>query len=269
MLRHLTKIPGFRRAWSALRLGSVPLRTAYDIWDRPAYAYGIYQAANLARGLGLPGVTAIEFGVAGGNGLLSMERIAGEVGRHFGVDVAVFGFDTGTGMPAPRDYRDLPHVWEQGFYRMEADKLRARLRTARLVLGDVAETIPDFLGTARLPPIGFIAFDLDYYSSTKSAFRIFDGGADTRLPRVYCYFDDITWPEHACHNEYVGELCAIREFNQEHAEVKITPIQNLAWMRPHPARWNDQLFVLHDFRHPLYTKLITPPGDYYRQMKLR
>ena len=28
----------------------------------------------------------------------------------------------------------------------------------------------------------------------------------TRLPRVYCYFDDIAGPEIACMNEYMGEL---------------------------------------------------------------
>lgn len=33
------------------------------------------------------------------------------------------------------------------------------------------------------------------------------------LPRVYCYFDDVVWPEFACHNEFTGELHAIHEYN--------------------------------------------------------
>ncbi len=40
-----------------------------------------------------------------------------------------------------------------------------------------------------------LAFDLDYYSSTKTALQLFEGGPESRLPRVYCYFDDIMWPE--------------------------------------------------------------------------
>jgi hypothetical protein len=60
-------------------------------------------------------------------------------------------------------------------------------------------------------PVGFVAFDLDYYSSTTVAFRVFE---KEHLPRVHCYFDDTIWPESAYHNEYIGELCAIREFNE-------------------------------------------------------
>jgi hypothetical protein len=175
VIRYLTRIPGVRRVWSHFPVGSAAIRTDYDIWDRPHYAYGITSAAKLARSLGHPAISVIEFGVAGGNGLVSMERIASEVGAEFGVTVSVFGFDTGTGMPCPTNYRDLPYVWEAGFYKMEPDRLRSRLRSAELILGDVAETIPQFLGRDELAPIGFIAFDLDYYSSNRQAFRVFDG----------------------------------------------------------------------------------------------
>jgi hypothetical protein len=70
---------------------------------------------------------------------------------------------------------------------------------------------------------------------------------------VYCYFDDILYPEFACYNPWTGELCAIREFNEERKEVKLCPLHLLRWMRPHPEPWNDQIYVLHDFRHPLYS----------------
>lgn len=269
MIRYLTRIPGVRQLWSKFPVGSVALRTAYDIWERPAYAYGIYCAADLARSLGLPSLSVIEFGVAGGNGLLMMEQTAQKIGEYFGIAISVYGFDTGAGMPAPQDYRDLPHVWRQGFYEMEPEKLRARLRGAELVLGDVADTIPALLSKDDLAPIGFVAFDLDYYTSTKKAFRIFGGEAWTRLPRVYCYFDDVTWPERACHNEYTGELCAIREYNQEHALQKIARISNLRWMRPYAASWNEEMYVFHDFQHPLYTRLITPSGERHRQLELK
>lgn len=202
-------------------LGSVGLRTEYDIWDRPHYAYGIYSAANLATTLGLSSVSVIEFGVAGGNGLRAMEEIAERVSKYFGLEIAVYGFDTGTGMPAPIDYRDLPHVWRAGFYQIEIATLRSQLRNASLILGDVFSTTREFLAIETLAPIGFVSFDLDYYSSTKHAFQIFSGAVPTRLPRVWCYFDDIIYPERACHNQYIGELCAIREFNHEHDLQKI------------------------------------------------
>jgi hypothetical protein len=253
-------------------LGSPALRTRYDIWDRPSYGYGIFSAAVLARNLGIDSLSAIEFGVAGGNGLLSMERIARQISAYFGGKPAikVLGFDTGQGMPPPRDYRDLPHVWQAGFYRMEVEKLRSRLAGAELILGDVDETIAALLEREDFPPVGFVAFDVDYYSSTKSALKLFAHPSHrTRLPRVYCYFDDIIYPENACHNEFTGELLAIREFNEEFGTRKLARINGLSWIRPVPASWNDQIYVLHDFEHPLYCESVTPKGEQHSQIPLK
>ena len=49
---------------------------------------------------------------------------------------------------------------------MDVERLRARLKRARLILGDVEEMLPAFLPGAK-HPIGLVAFNLDYYSSTK------------------------------------------------------------------------------------------------------
>jgi len=252
LLTRVIQIPGIRRLWVRFPFGSVPTRVRYDVWDRPNYAYGVNSAAELACKLGLPGITVIEFGVAGGNGLISLERIAAIVGQHFGIKISVFGFDTGEGMPASVDYRDLPYVWSRGFYRMDRAGLESKLTSAKLVIGKVEETLTSFVAPY---PIGFIAFDLDYYSSTKSAFRAFE--AD-HLPRVYCYFDDTIWPESACHNDYTGELCAIREFNMEHIDTKICQIHGLAHTQPRKAGWNEAIYVFHDFKHPLYCVNLTP-----------
>jgi hypothetical protein len=252
LLTRAIQIPGVRRLWTRFPVGSVPTRVRYDAWDRPHYAYGVYSAGDLARQLGLPGITAIEFGVAGGNGLIALEKISRAVGDHLGIEISVFGFDLGDGMPAPRDYRDLPYVWDRGFYRMDRVALEARLDCAKLVIGDVDETLRSF---APPYPVAFVAFDLDYYSSTKSALRVF--GVD-HLPRVYCYFDDTIWPEVACHNEYIGELCAIREFNSENLERKLCPIHGLGHTRPRKAAWNEGIYVFHDFRHAHYCANLTP-----------
>ena len=249
-------------------MGSLELRVKYGIWSRPNYAYGVYNAALLARRLGVPGISVIEFGVAGGRGLLALEDIAARVSRNLGVRIDVAGFDSGQGMPPPADYRDLAHVRDTGYYQMDHDKLRARLAGAELVLGNVNETVPAWLAREKMLPVGFVSFDLDYYSSTMQAFRIFEGPSAWRLPRVYCYFDDLVWPEFACHNEYIGELCAIKDFNSQHPDRKICPINMFRYMRIHDERWNEQIYVLHDFAHPLYTKNVMPTGDLYREIPL-
>jgi hypothetical protein len=55
------------------------VRLAYGKVPRPPYAYGMLQATRIAERLGLPKISAIEFGVAGGEGLVAMEKIAREV----------------------------------------------------------------------------------------------------------------------------------------------------------------------------------------------
>jgi hypothetical protein len=46
---------------------------------RPKYTWGVLHGAYLAQALGIHGISVIEFGVAGGNGLVSLERIAQKV----------------------------------------------------------------------------------------------------------------------------------------------------------------------------------------------
>ena len=146
----------------------------YGMIERAYYGHCMLHAAMLARKLGHRRISSIEFGVAGGNGLVAMERHAEAVQAETGVEVAVYGFDTGTGMPPPQDYRDMPYMWQPGYFAMDVPKLRARLKSAKLILGDVAETLREFADKEKPPPIGFIAFDLDYYSSTVAALTILE-----------------------------------------------------------------------------------------------
>src|SRR5437588_5794068 len=199
----------------ARRRGWLPVASAdedpfvYPFWEilargtsaYPQYLWGTMCAAGLASALEQDGITVIEFGVAGGNGLLELERVAAWVERRSGVRIDVVGFDTGTGLPQPRDYRDVPNLWSEGYYPMDPAALRGRLEKARLELGAVADTVPAFL--ARRPaPIGFVSFDLDLYSSTTEALRIFDAEPALLLPRVVCYFDDIIG---FSHGDFTGE----------------------------------------------------------------
>jgi hypothetical protein len=245
-----------------------PLRRAlapYDrlragLFERNHYAYIVAHAADLARRLDLRGITAVEFGVAGGTGLLLMERYAALFAEAAGVHIDVLGFDGGTGMPPPRDYRDCPHIWAPGFYLMDEGALRSALRpTTSLVLGPISETVDAAVDGLR-HPIGAIAFDLDYYSSTRKAFRVF-ARDDRLLPRAFCYFDDIigTPIEAVC--EETGELAAIRDYNSEADDRRLLPDRSLLNDATRKVgRYRNQIYLHHAFRHPLYTAFVGRPA---------
>lgn len=238
-------------------IGSFEFRLALEAFPRPWYAFGVYQAAELACRLGLRDISVIEFGVAGGRGLVEMERAAAEVEKALSIRIHVFGFDSGTGLPQESDYRDLPYVWRKGLYQMDEAAVRAQLSRAELVLGDVKTTVPHFLAGGLPGPIGFISFDLDYYSSTVSAFRIFDGADSVILPRVACYFDDInSWNQcYPC--EDVGELLAIREFNDAPGRHhRIRPLSCLAGGLPFSSAWAEQVWMYHRFDHIQYNTFL-------------
>jgi hypothetical protein len=218
---------------------------------RPQYLWPLLLAGRISSALRIPRFAALEFGVAGGNGLLALEQAAAATTDLLGVEVEIFGFDTGTGMPDPVDHRDLPWIIEKGYFPMEEEALRARLTNAQLVLGPVAETVPVWTGTEQAP-IGFVAFDLDYYSSTMQAFGVLEEPGERILPRLPCYFDDVLgygW------SDFTGERAAIADFNAAHEQRKIGKIHGLRYELPHSEfmrSWHEKLYVLHAFDHPQY-----------------
>lgn len=223
----------------------------------PQYAYGLLQAATEARNLGVPAIAALELGVAGGNGLVELERLGEQVSGLTSVKVYTVGFDLGSGMPEPVDHRDLPYIWQTGFFAMDEALLRSRLQNAELVLGDIAETGPSYLENA-VAPIGFISFDVDYYSSTAAALTAIAAGRDSSyLPRVFCYFDDTVGPHEEFHSKFTGELLAIDEFNALHEQRKIAKINGLEYkLLPHVGSWAAGFCVMHLFSHPDYNRYV-------------
>src|SRR5436190_403132 len=59
---------------------------------RPHFAWGAVQGLNLAKALGLPRISLVEFGVAGGNGLVALENIAFKLQPVFNIEIDVHGF---------------------------------------------------------------------------------------------------------------------------------------------------------------------------------
>jgi hypothetical protein len=231
-----------------------------EFMDRPAYAYTLYQAAQQALLLGYGEISALEFGVAGGNSLVSLEKHAKILTDKLGIKFQIYGFDTISGLPALTDYRDLMQNWQQGFFKMDYDKLRARLNNAKLVLGDIKETVVDFYQKYSPAPIGAIMFDVDLYHSTQYALDIFNTDNKNILPRVRCYFDDVLGNEISLTNEYTGEPLAIAEYNAQHEKRKITNVHHLL-AKTIRRKWYPKCFVHHAFDHPQYTQFIAKPNQ--------
>ncbi len=238
------------------KLGSYLSRLENGLVERPHYGYCVYQGASLAKKLGHRRVSVIEFGVAGGKGLLNLEYHAAEASRALGIEIDIYGFDTGKGLPAPVDYRDLPYHWQEGFFAMDAERLRSRLKKARLVLGDIRETARSFCAEYDPAPVAAVMHDFDYYTSTAAALGMFDAPERYFLPRVFCYFDDIIGSETELYSDYTGERLAIREFNQTHRTKKIAAPYHLLTRRIREA-WHHQIFIYHDFAHSRYNDFVS------------
>lgn len=241
---HLNAMAGLVYAF-----GSFRTKVAFDLILRHHHAYGILSAADQAKEMGKNRLTLLEFGVAGGTGILNMAQVAAQVTRATGVEFDIYGFDSGQGLPPPRSFRDHPELWQAGDFVMDVPRLQRELPSnVTLVLGEISETVPGWLasfdGTA---PIGFVSLDLDYHYSTRDAVQVFNGPAESYLPRTCVYLDDI---EHPSHNSYCGELLAINEFNDEQQLRKIEKHPFLQKSRIFQrAPWIDHIYTLHVLDH--------------------
>ena len=234
-----------------MAFGSFRQKVNFDLVLRHHAAFGLLKAADLARQHGIPEVQALEFGVAAGAGLINMARIAEKITAETGVRVKLTGFDTGKGMPKPIDYRDHPDLYGPGDYPMDFAKLQAALpANVRLVIGELAETVPAWLkANAGGAPIGYAAIDVDYYSSSVEAFKVFEGPATSYLPFVVVYLDDIHFD---VHNSWCGERLAMGEFNERNRRRKLEQHAMLRRRRVFKnAPWLEQIFYLHVLDHPV------------------
>ena len=245
-----------RRVIQRFRIGPYEQRLKVGAVDRPHYGYCVYNAATLAKRLGHNRMSVLEFGVAGGNGLVNLEYHAQEVSRLLSIDIDIYGFDTGEGLPEPLDYRDLPYHWKPGFFKMDIPKLKARLKKATLVLGDIRDTSRDFFERYSPAPIGAIAHDFDFYSSTATALRMLEASEEYYLPRVFCYFDDTVGSEVELYSDFAGERLAINEFNKTHDAIKLgLPYHLLGKRMVEP--WYHQIWICHFFEHSRYNQFVS------------
>ena len=248
-----------------LGIGSYAFRYDIGAVKRPHYAYLVCQAAKLAARLGESRVSILEFGVAGGAGLLALEYHAEQVEKIFPVKIEIYGFDTGAGLPPPEDYRDLPYHWKSNFFKMDVPELSKRLKRSTLVLGNVTDTLSTFFEKYNPAPIAAASQDLDYYSSTVTALKLFDADNMHFLPRVICYFDDTIGSELELYSDFTGQRLAIHEFNRENENIKLGFPYYLAHSG-YTGDWRHQIWIAHLLNHPDYNKFIS---DQAQQLPLQ
>jgi len=128
---------------------------------------------------------------------------------------------------------------------MQVETLRGRLtQRTTLIIGNIRDTAERFLEEQRPPPLGFVAIDVDLYSSTRHALRIFRTPARRMLWHTPMYFDDIGF---MFNHRFAGELLAIEEFNNQSRDVKIDRWYGVRYGRPFPERpYLEQMYVAHD-----------------------
>ncbi|MGI9484530.1 MAG: hypothetical protein ACR2RF_01350 [Geminicoccaceae bacterium] len=110
--------------------------------------------------------------------------------------------------------------------------------------------------------MGALVFDLDFYSSALSSFRIFDLPPERILPRVFCYFDDVIHGDPiAGVNQFTGQCLAIDDYNQARNCKKLDQDRSLLAPRKYRTQWHHQIFLHHDFSHPAYTSFVGTDDD--------
>lgn len=221
-------------AAQAKRLGR-EIREVFGQQSHPKYGLHLVYACWQARLCGYQKIMAIEMGVAGGGGIAALDHYASLCYQHLEVRVDIVGFDTGSGLPDPLDFRDHPEIWRAGDYR-------ARLADTRIIYGDVSQTLGPWLASLQdQDRIGFVSLDLDLYSSTKAALAVFEQEASSYLPAVLVHVDDAN--THLTLNPWCGAELAINEFNAQHDHRKFE--------QKHRC-WNqDNMYVLHVLDHPI------------------
>jgi hypothetical protein len=223
-----------------------------DQIGRPPYAFGLWLATLQAARIGLKKMKVFEFGVATGVGLMNLCEICALMSESTGMEYEIYGFDSNVGMPPlTSGYKDHPELWHEGQFLVDHEKIRSQLPSnAKLISGDIAQTIGGFCDVELSidSPVGFVAVDVDLYSSTLSVFELFKrGNPEFYLPVTIMYFDDIN--DLLTNNAWCGEMLAIREWNMVNEFRKMEEMR--VRQNHSPAGWHDHIYGLHVLDHPV------------------
>jgi hypothetical protein len=222
---------------------------------RPHYAYAMFSAAVLARELGYRSISAIEFGVHDGSGLIDMEYHAMDIQKYLGVYFEIYGFPGLEEIDRPIDYSDVPYLWRSGQHAADRGKLAQMLLRAKLVSGPLKEATDSFFDVYKPAPIGVVFEDFYQYRETLDTFNIFSRDGCWYLPRVFMYFDNTLGT-----SEHAGSLLAIRKYNELNEQKKIDLLSlkaeelSIRW-----KKWNylgKKFYLWHSFMHERYADFV-------------
>ncbi len=236
-----------------LLFGNFVKKIEYDLIPRNPYAFGVNLAFKNAVKQNIKKILIIEFGVASGAGLYNLSYLSEKLSKIYNIDYEVIGFDTGEGMPPPLDYRDHPEKYREGDFPPLNLSEKVLPKKTKINYGDINETV-NLLKDYRKQnfKIGFVAIDVDYYTSTVSCLKSLLFDEQMYFSSTVLYFDDVYNTDH---NEFCGELLAINEFNESNKYRKISKMTQLRdWRIFKNAVWIDQMYYLHvldsSYRHP-------------------
>jgi hypothetical protein len=241
-LDHRALMEEFRKLGRSIRAGEVDLGRQYYALT---LAHGILQAIMC----GYDKLSAVELGVGHGDGLFDLCKAAGYFRDLFRIDIQVWGLDNATGLPPATGYKDHPEIWQAGQFRMpNPDAVRAALPPfGHLLIGDVGATLEEFFAASTGMRLGFVAIDLDFYSSTKKALPLLAGHPQRYVPIVPVYVDDVNVL--LSYNPWCGEAAAIAEFNEA---------QKLRKIEAKPQFQIRNFHVCHVFDHPIRAGMVKP-----------
>ena len=140
---------------------------------------------------------------------------------------------------------------------MDEQKLRDRVGSAQLVIGEIRDTIDNFISQYSPAPIGFVFNDTDYYSSTLASLKLFTYSLEHPecfMPRIFQYYDDIIGSHWEMYGDRNGQLAAINDFNRSQGDIFIHHNQNL--LADIHRNWRHQIYYCHLLKHPRYMDYI-------------
>jgi hypothetical protein len=253
-----------RKLLTKYPLGSFEARIKANGFARPAYAWGLFYAAQEGKALGHNAITAMEIGVAGGNGLITLCNYRDEIEKVVGIRINLIGLDAGSGLPHTTDPRDLLYCWPTGSFEMDIPKLHARLDgRAQVIIGNVNTTARELVIPPDAP-LAAIFYDLDFYTSTRDALPLLE--QPNVLPRVWCYFDDVSGSPHNAYTDAIGVRAAIQEFNACHQPMESHISKAYTFLYEEQEAWQEQVYLYHRMNHPDYNRCLS---DHKHTLSLR
>ena len=100
-------------------------------------------------------------------------------------------------------------------------------------------------------------FDLDFYTSTMAAFALLTN--QHVLPRVWCYFDDVSGGPDNAYTDRIGVREAIREFNLDPQRANLNDHLSAAYTFRGLAHeeWHNLIYLYHRLNHPDYNTCLS------------